>query len=270
VVVVAGGEETERVRDLRRRDGGPVIRIGHRGAASLAPENTLRSFRAAVEQGVDLVEFDVLDLVHGPLVVAHSDRLEEVSHGAATGSVRARSLGELREVAPELPTLDEALAYFVDEAPGVGLHVDLKLETRLDELCAALTRHRLVERTVVSSFQVPSLRAVVRHAPEVTVGFTFPEDRLGVSRKPLLQPLVGRGLAAVRHVVPRLLPRMVGRAGASALMLQHRLATPDAVARLRRLGIPVIVWTVDDRADLEEVVAAGVDGVITNDPRIFD
>ncbi|WP_410962308.1 glycerophosphodiester phosphodiesterase family protein, partial [Salmonella sp. SAL4355] len=57
--------------DLGRRDGRP-LRVGHRGAPALAPENTLRSFRAAVEHGVDLIELDVLDLVGGPLVVAHS------------------------------------------------------------------------------------------------------------------------------------------------------------------------------------------------------
>ena len=51
--------------DLDRRAAG-VLRIGHRGAATLAPENTLRSFRAAVEVGVDLIEFDVLDLARGP------------------------------------------------------------------------------------------------------------------------------------------------------------------------------------------------------------
>ena len=78
-----------RVIDLARRDG-RVLRIGHRGAATLAPENTLRSFRAAVEVGVDLIEFDVLDLPRGPLVLAHSDHLDEVSHGAA-GRPRARA-----------------------------------------------------------------------------------------------------------------------------------------------------------------------------------
>ena len=255
--------------DLRRRDGGPVLRIGHRGAASLAPENTLRSLRAAVGLGVDLVEFDVLDLPRGPLVLAHSDHLEEVSHGVATGSVRARSLGELREVAPELPTFDEALAFFADEAPDVGLHVDLKLTTRFDELCAALERFGVVERTVVSSTHAASLREVARRAPSVRVGFTFPEDRLGVSRKPLLQPLVGRGLAAARALVPRLLPRMVSRAGASVLMLQHQLASRSAIARMHAVGVPVLAWTVDDPAELERVVAAGADGVITNDPRLF-
>jgi glycerophosphoryl diester phosphodiesterase len=269
-VVVASRRPAEsRVIDLRRRDGGPVLRIAHRGAASLAPENTLRAMRAAVEHGGDRVELDVLDHPDGPLLLAHSDRHEEVSHGAAVGSVRATSLEELREVAPELPTLDEALAYFAGEATGVGLHVDLKLTTRLDELCAALARHAVEGRTVVSSFHVPSLREVRRQAPSVGLGFTFPEDRLGVSQRPRLQPLVGRGLSAARRVVPRLLPRMVARAGAGALMLQHRLVTGSVVARMHAHGVPVLAWTVDEPTELERVVAAGVDGVITNDPRIF-
>jgi glycerophosphoryl diester phosphodiesterase len=268
-VVAAGHAAAGDVIDLRRHEGAPVLRIGHRGAAALAPENTLPAFRAAVEHGVDLVEFDVLDLPRGPLVLAHSDHLDEVSHGAAQGSVRARSLEELREVAPALPTLEDALEYFVDEAPEVGLHVDLKLTTRVDELCAALARFGVAERTVVSSFHMPTLRETTRLAPNVAIGFTFPEDRFEVSRRPALHSLVGKGLSAARAVVPRLLPRMVARAGATALMLQHRLATRSAIGRMRALGVPVLAWTVDDPAELERVVAAGVDGVITNDPRIF-
>ena len=71
---------------LERRDGRPLC-IGHRGAAALAPENTLRSFRAGVEAGADIIEFDVLGLGSGELVVAHSYDLHEVSHGAAGGSL---------------------------------------------------------------------------------------------------------------------------------------------------------------------------------------
>lgn len=254
--------------DLARRDGG-VLRVGHRGAALLAPENTLRSFREAVALGVDLVEFDVLDLPGGPLVLAHSDRLEEVSHGAASGSVRGRSLAELREVAPDLPTLDEALDFFVAEAPGVGLHVDLKLTARLDELAAALRRRGLEHRTVVSSFHVPSLSVMAREAPAVRLGFTYPEDRYGVSRRPVLKPVLRAGLATLRAAAPRFLPRLLRRAGASALMLQHALVTPRSVAAAHALGAPVLAWTVDEPADLERVLEAGVDGVITNDPRIF-
>ena len=252
-----------------RRPAGEVLRIGHRGAAALAPENTLRAFRAAVATGVDLIEFDVLDLRHGPLVLAHSDHLDEVSHGAVSGRVRDRTLEQLREVAPELPTLDEALAYFVEEAPGTGLHVDLKLKTRLDELGRALRHHGLEERTVVSGVHVQSLRAVARAAPNVRVGITYPEDRLSISRKPYLWPIVSLGLTSLRASIPFRLPRLARRAGASAVMLQHRLVTASSVERAHAAGLPVLAWTVDEPADLQRVVAAGVDGVITNDPRIF-
>jgi glycerophosphoryl diester phosphodiesterase len=252
-----------------RRPSERVLRIGHRGAATLAPENTLRSFRAAVEVGVDLIEFDVLDLVGGPLVLAHSDHLDEVSHGAARGRVRSQTLSSLRELAPELPTLDDALAYFVDEAPDIGLHIDLKLRIRLDELGAAIVRHRLEARTVVSGVHISALQAVARAAPGVQVGITYPEDRLSISRKPYLWPIVSLGLTSMRASIPLRLPRLARRAGARAVMLEHRLVTDASVARAHAVGLPVLAWTVDEPADLERVVGAGVDGVITNDPRIF-
>lgn len=255
--------------DLRRRDDGTPLRIGHRGAAALAPENTLRSLRAAVAAGVDVVEFDVLDLPRGPLVLAHSNHLSEVSHGVAKGRVRSRTLEELRAVAPELPTLDEALSFFADEAPQVGLHVDLKLRTRLDELARAIVSKGLAERTVVSAFHTRRLHEVARHAPRIRIGLTYPEDRLGVSRRPRLWPVIALGLSALRASVPHRLPRLVRRAGASVLMLEHHLATEATVAKAHSLDVPVLAWTVDEPADLARVTAAGVDGVITNDPRIF-
>jgi glycerophosphoryl diester phosphodiesterase len=254
--------------DLWRRPDGP-LRIGHRGAAALAPENTLRSFRAAAAADVHLIEFDVLDLPRGPLVVAHSDHLDEVSNGAATGRVSDLSLEELRELVPELATFDDALAFFADEAPGIGLHVDLKLRTRLDELAAAIERHGLADRTVVSGVHVRSLQAVVRHAPRVRLGVTYPEDRLSISRRQYLWPVVSLGLTAMRASVPYRLGRLARRAGASVLMLQHRLVSAAAVERAHALGLPVLAWTVDEPDDLRRVVDAGADGVITNDPRIF-
>ena len=256
------------VIDLTRGERG-VLRIGHRGAAALAPENTLRSFRAAVEVGVDLIEFDVLDLPKGPLVLAHSDHLGEVSSGAARGRLRDLSLDELRAVAPELATFDEALAFFVEEAPYTGLHIDLKLRERLDELAAAIVRHGLASRTVVSGVHVPSLQTVARYAPHVRVGLTYPEDRLSISRKPYLWPVVSLGLTSMRASVPLRVPRLARRAGANAVMLQHRLVTEASVTRAHAAGLPVLAWTVDDPTELQRLVEAGVDGVITNDPTIF-
>lgn len=250
------------------RESGPLIRVGHRGAAVLAPENTLRSFEAALACGVDAIEFDVLDLVDGPLVLAHSNDLAEVSHGALAGTVRDRSLAELREVAPELPTLDEALA-FLAERPDVGVHVDLKLTRRLDELVAALEAHGLTGRTVVSSFHLESLHAVAGLAPSIRIGFTYPEDRYGVARRPAFRPAIRLGIIALRRAFVARIPALVERTGAAALMLQHAIVSGAAVDRAHAVGAAVWAWTVDDPVELARLELAGVDAVITNDPRLF-
>ena len=248
------------------RGDGPVIRVGHRGAAALAPENTLRSFEAALAAGVDAIEFDVLDLPRGPLVLAHSNDLFEVSHGAATGLVSALSLEELREVAPELPTLDEALEFLAGR-DGVTVHVDLKLATRLDELGASLRRHGLERRTLVSGFHVPSLQEVARHAA-VRIGRTYPDDRYGVAQRRVFRPVLRAGVVALRASLARRLHTLLP-AGASALMLHHAVVSAGTVARAHDLGAAVWAWTVDDPAEVERVAAAGADAVITNDPAML-
>ena len=242
--------------------------IAHRGAPRLAHENTIAAFRAAVALGVDAVEFDVVAMALGPLIVAHSDHLEEITHGGAEGRIGDLSLAELLSLAPGVPTLDETLAWFAKEGRNVVLHIDLKLRSRLDEVAAAVERHGLAERVVVSAFHSAVLRQVAELSPGIRLGFTYPEDRLGVSRRPVLWPLVRIGLTAMRASVPARLERLLANADATVVMLNHSLVTPRAVAKAHALGVPVLTWTVDDRATVVRVVATGVDGVISNDPEM--
>ena len=100
--------------DLHRRDG-RLLRIGHRGAAALAPENTLEALGTAVELGCDLVEFDVLS-IDGRLVLGHS----------------------AEELPDEPASLDDALALLA--ADGAGAHVDLKWHGYETETVAAIAR----------------------------------------------------------------------------------------------------------------------------------
>jgi glycerophosphoryl diester phosphodiesterase len=227
------------------REDGPLIRVGHRGAAALAPENTLRSFELALSHGVDAIEFDVVDAGEGPLMVAHS----------------------VDELGPEQPTLDEALEFLA--AREVLLHVDLKLMTRLEEVAEALDRHRVAERAVVSSFHRPSLHTLAARAPHVLIGYTYPEDRYGVSKRRAFQPAIRVGTLALRRAIVTRVPAMIARAGATALMLHHAVVSAAAVERAHRAGAAVWTWTVDDPAELARVEAAGVDAVITNDPSLF-
>lgn len=250
---------------LERPPGRPLV-IGHQGAAALAPENTLASFRAAVAAGVDLIEFDGLALRDGTLVVAHSNDLHEVSHGAATGSVRDRTLEQLRALAPQLPTLREALDFFTVEAPSTGVHVDVKTAGWEEELVALLRDLQLVQRTFVSSFLRRPLHTLARLEPELRLGVSFPRDRAGISKRPFLAPVASVGLGALRGVSPYVARALLARSGASALVLHHPLVTPASVASAHGRGAPVIAWTVDDPSDIRRVSAAGVDAIVTNDP----
>jgi len=256
------------VISLERRDGRP-LRIGHRGAAALAPENTLRSFRAAVDAGVDLIEFDVLDLRSGELVIAHSNDLAEVSHGAARGIVRERSLESLREVCPEVPTLDEALAFFVDEAGETGLHLDLKARGAEDEVVEALRRFGVQERSFVSSFHFRTVRRLARVAPGIRTGITVPRSVLGITERGRGAPIARAALGLLRRVTPLASPLALSMSHATVLVLHHSLVGASAVRRAHTRGAAVVVWTVDDPRELARVADAGVDAVVTNDPRIF-
>ena len=254
--------------ELRRADG-RFARVGHRGAAALAPENTLRSLELAVELGCDTLEFDVLSLTDGTLVLAHSNKLREVTHGAARGRVRRRSLPVLRAVAPELPTFDEALAFVAGRFPYTALQVDLKQRGIEPAVVAALRRHGVAERSWVSGFDARSLRRVAAIAPEVPRSYTLPRDRLGISRRGPLAPVTRGALASIGAALPRRLPALLRRARAAAATLHYSVASSAAIRAAHDADAAVYVWTVDDVATAQRLVEAGADGIITNDPRIF-
>jgi glycerophosphoryl diester phosphodiesterase len=232
------------VIELARRDGRP-LRIGHRGAGALAPENSLEAIALAVELGCELVEFDV-HLVGGVLVVAH-DRPT-----AADG----------------LPTLDDVLSLLAGTPAGV--HLDLKAQRAEQPVAEALRRHGLVERTLVSSFRGPTLRALHAVEPGLRLGRTYPQDRTGLTKRAVFQPPARAIVRGLRRALPRRIGSLLARSRATAALLYWEVVSEAAVARCHALGAPVLVWTVDDAALLPWLDELGVDGVITNDPRIFD
>ena len=252
------------------RDGARPLRIGHRGAPALAPENTLRSLAQAVEHPLDFVELDVISTADGQLVLGHSYDLRELTHGAVRGSGRPRSLAGLREVAPDLTTLDEALAFLTAEAPDLGVQIDLKEPGYESPVLDALRRHELLERSFVSSYFPRSLRAIAEAEPQLPRALTYPKDRFGVTRWRALLPAVGAALVAFRHALPYRIGGWLARSGASAATLHYVLCSPAVVERCHARGAGVLAWTVDDPNVLQTLSGTGIDGIITNDPRIFD
>jgi glycerophosphoryl diester phosphodiesterase len=242
-----------------RRPPGQFARVGHRGASALAAENTLDALHLAVELGCDMLEFDVLDLVDGTVVLVHELRRSQ----------RRQGLDALRARTPMLATLDEALAFCAKELPGIGLQVDLKRRGLERAVVDALRRHGVIERSWVSTFDAGSLRRMAELAPDLPRSYTLPRDRFGISKRGPLAPLVRAALGSLGASLPRRLPALLQRSRADAFTLHHSVASPAAIARAHEFGAPVYVWTVDDAALAERLVRAGADGIITNDPRVF-
>jgi glycerophosphoryl diester phosphodiesterase len=229
------------------REGAPPLRVGHRGAAALAPPNTLTGLEAALAAGLDGVEVDVV-AAEGRLSLAHS----------------------LAERTGESPSLDDALAFLAERAPaGFLLDLDVKGWGFEAALVAALRRHGLVERTLVSSFFAQTVRMVRAIEPALETAISYPYDRLGVTGGRVPEAAIGAGLAVLRRGLPLRIGRMLRQADARAATLHHLVVSRALVARCHALGVPVLAWTVNDVAALERIVGLGVDGVITDDPRIF-
>jgi glycerophosphoryl diester phosphodiesterase len=223
---------------------GRVLRISHRGAAALAPENTLASIQAAIDHGVDLVEIDV---------VRHEDALR-LAHSEA-------------DLNKKSPALAEALPLV--SAGGTGLLLDLKTPGAEAEVVALVRSSGVLECTVVASFHPASLRAFKELEPSLTTGFSYPYDRAGLSGRRAFQPLIRGGLAGMRRILPARIAGMLARARADAAMLHWRLVSARLVERCHALGAAVLAWTIEDEDALRRALGAGVDGVIANDPRLL-
>jgi len=232
--------------------GRATRRIGHKGADHIAPGNTLASFDAALTEGVDMIEFDVLS--------EHED-----------GTGRLLLAHDYRNAAHRIPLeLDEGLAHFASDAyAGVELDLDLKLPGYEERVVAALGRHGLAGRTLISTMEVESLRTVRALAPEIRLGWSVPRVRRNYLAHPATRPLALAALVWARRVLP---PRLVTaiRAGEiDAVMAHWSLVTPAFWATIRDAGGELYVWTVDDAERIGELETMGVTGIISNDPRLF-
>jgi glycerophosphoryl diester phosphodiesterase len=227
-----------------------LIRVGHKGADHVAPGNTVESFEAALEHGVDMIEFDVLRTRDGRLVLAHD-----------------YADAERRDPL----TLEEGLEHFAGEAySGVELDVDLKLPGYESDVLEGLARHGLTQRSLVSTMYTESLDRLGELEPGIRRGWSVPRVRRNYLEAPLAVRLPAYGMAAyMRARLPSVAAARIRSGGCEAIMSHRILVSRRLVRAVQGAGGQLYVWTVDDAPRIRALEALGVDGVITNDPRLF-
>jgi len=223
-------------------------RVGHKGADLIAPGNTPASFDAALQAGVDMIEFDVLP-DHGRLVVAHDYR------------------GLDRET---VLTLDQGLEHLTSpQFDGLDFDVDLKLPGYELRVVEALRSHDLLERALITSQYRESLALIRAIAPEVRLGWSVPKLREDPFRYRAMWVPASAIVLALREVIPFYAAHAIRSGQCEALMAHWRLVTPRLVRAITRAGGELYVWTVDELSRIRRLEALGVTGVISNDPRLF-
>jgi glycerophosphoryl diester phosphodiesterase len=245
----------------------PLTRVGHKGAALIAPGNTRASFDAALAADVDMIEFDVLP--------APPANWREVSVPQAERrtypSERLVLAHDWHDASSrEVESLEEGLDHLRAGAfSGVGLDVDLKLPGYELRVVEALRERGLLERTLVSSQYRASLAAIRAAEPGLRLGWSVPKLRRDPFRHRVLVPGVMVGLAGLRAALPPRAAAAIRNGSCDAIMAHWRLVTPRLVRGVAAAGGELYAWTADELPLIRSLEALGVTGVITNDPRLF-
>ncbi len=217
-----------------------VLRIGHRGAAGYAAENTLAAIRKGIALGVDFIEVDVRCTADGVLVILHDETVNRTTNGK--GRVDRLSLRELKKLNAgndeSIPTLEEVLNVVRGKA---GLMVELKITG---------AARQAVEAVREAEFGGPVIYASFLHEELAHVRASDPAAPLMV--------LFGR--------LPRTPVACAIASGSSHVGLRHDTATPALVDTFHQAGLRVFVYTADALDDIRHAVSLAVDGIISNFP----
>ena len=234
------------------------VRIAHRGASGLAPENTLGAFSKALEIGVDGVEVDVRGTLDGKLVVLHDQTLDRTTD--RTGCIHRMSLTEIQEadagawfgpsfIGEKVPTLAESLDLIKKTAITV---LEVKDEWLSAEVVRAIHYTQSVNSVIVISFHASVLLEVRSVDPRIPTGF-----------------LTSGNTKALQHKQALDLIQTTCKIGASTLNVKHEMLDARFAWEVRKRGVNLWVWTVDDVVQMQQLVKLGVQGITSNFPDRF-
>ncbi|WP_367324999.1 glycerophosphodiester phosphodiesterase [Streptomyces sp. HUAS ZL42] len=216
------------------------LTIGHRGVMGVEPENTLRSFVAAQQAGLDVIELDLHLSKDGALVVMHDTEVDRTTDG--TGPIAEKTLAELRALdagrGERIPVFEEVL-----DAVRAPLQAEIKDVAAARALAEVMEKRDLVSRVEVSSFHDEAIAEIARLVPGVRTALIG--SRYGTD-------IVERAVAA----------------GAGSLCLNIRRLTLEVVEAAREERLRIIGWVVNTQDHLRLVRALELDGATTDYPEI--
>lgn len=245
--------------DLSRYSN-PLL-IGHRGYPARYPENTLASFRGAMEAGCDMIELDVTLTRDRRVVVIHDDTLDRTTTGK--GLVRDHSYKEIESLdagswfnsrfsTERVPELSEVLKLTAGrcmlniEIKASAYEADYPLDAIERQVVNLVETGVAMDRVIISSFDRRILQRIA--AMDAPPAIAYISD----------------------HAADPLVPEMLLAMKAFSWHPRFTALARDQVDMLHAAGLKVFPWTINTRAEAERILALGVDGLICNDLRVME
>jgi glycerophosphoryl diester phosphodiesterase len=219
-----------------------MLKIGHRGARAYEPENTLSSFRKAIELGANAVELDVRKTKDGKLVVIHNADVNKTTNGE--GAVNELTLTQIQKLVTDkdehIPTLDDVLD---SVGKRVKILVEIKEKGTEKQILNLIQQKGLTGNVIVVSFHEESLKKVRELNSEIETGLIY-----------------------VRHKNPIQTALDVK---AKYLLSLYSFTHSANVKKAHENGLKMIVWTINKKEEVEEYKKKGVDGIASDRPDIL-
>jgi len=216
---------------------------GHRGAAGLEPENTLRSIQKAIDLGVDRVEIDVRVTRDGHLVVIHDETVDRTTDGH--GYVKDLTFSELRSLdagkGEKIPTLEEALRLTRGR---VTLQIELKAPEAAEPTVHLIERQKAEREVIITSFMHELLGRVHDLNPALRTGALFFDVQGDICRKAL-------------------------DVHSEAIHVYYRNVNSRLVDEAHRRGLKISVWNPDEVEEMKKMISLNVDVIGTNRPDLL-
>lgn len=211
--------------------------IAHRGASYFEPENTLRSYKIAIEMGADSVEVDVRLSKDKELIIMHDADVSRTTNGK--GLVKDLSLNELKELdagkGERIPTLEEVIKLVKNK---IGLVVEIKEPGTENKIIETIGDYNL-ENTILTSFYHKAVKNVSKFNFKIDTGIIFVGEPVNVHK-------------------------LAADANADIIFPSYRYMTEELVKNAKKHDLTVYPWAIDDEIIFKKFAEMGVDGIVTN------
>lgn len=219
------------------------LRIGHRGAKGYEPENTLKSFEKAIKLGVNAIEFDVRETKDKELVVFHDSSVKCLTQGR--GFVKNLTLKEIKSLKVEgepIPVFTETLD-FIDKKVEKIL-IELKVSDLESRVLKEVKKRGLEDRVIIVSFLAGALKKIQKLDKSIETGLIYVVHP---------NPFKSASLLEVNYLLPL-----------------YRFCHTSTIQKAKKLGLKVLVWTINKKAEALKYAKKGVDGITSDKPDILN